>query len=104
MKILCGQESVLHCGVQVQMYDSCGGRSSKAGVNAPDPEVCCPEGSLCKFYTEDFWQCQPKTYNAPPEPPMTHDDAACAGKTKVQPLQNISCKIVHWLTEPKVRE
>jgi hypothetical protein len=73
---------IFNAAPQVKLYETCGGRSSLAGINAPDPEFCCPEGSLCKFYNEDFWQCQPRGYAAPPEPPTTHDEAACTGKTK----------------------
>lgn len=65
------------------MFGHCGGWSAPAGVNAPDPDLCCPPDALCKFYTKDFWQCQPKGYNAPPEPATTYD-SACGNKTKVR--------------------
>ena len=73
------------CGpVQVGLYEQCGGRSSLAGLNAPDPEFCCPEGSLCRFYDENFWQCQPHhNYQAPPAPMEVHDEQACGGRAKV---------------------
>lgn len=71
------------CCTQVALFEQCGGRSSQAGINAPDPAYCCPSGSLCKFYGVNFWQCQPVGYRAPPEPLATYDAQACAGKTKV---------------------
>jgi hypothetical protein len=52
-------------------------------MNAPDPEYCCADGTLCKFYDKYFWQCQPRGYVPLPEPASTHDAAACSGKIKV---------------------
>jgi hypothetical protein len=72
-----------HACVQVGAFERCGGRSSPAGVNAPDPSLCCESGSLCKFYNKYFWQCQPKGYVPLPEPPAAFDDASCSSKAKV---------------------
>ena len=52
---------------RVPLWGSCGGISSGAGANAPDAAVCCPSGTVCRFYNEYFWQCQPINYAAPPE-------------------------------------
>jgi hypothetical protein len=53
------------------MFAQCGGRTSPAGINATDTAFCCPTGSECQFYVEDYWQCQPPAYTAPPESPAT---------------------------------
>jgi hypothetical protein len=64
-------------------FRRCGGRSAMAGINAPDPGICCESGTLCKFYNKYFWQCQPRGYVPLPEPEATYDGATCSGKTQV---------------------
>jgi hypothetical protein len=68
---------------QVAAFRRCGGRSAMAGINAPDPGICCESGTLCKFYNEYFWQCQPRGYVPLPEPEATFDGPSCKGKTQV---------------------
>jgi hypothetical protein len=38
--------------LQVPMWASCGGRSSRAGFNGTDGSLCCPAGAQCNFYNE----------------------------------------------------
>jgi hypothetical protein len=77
-----------------------------AGINAPDPGICCESGTLCKFYNEYFWQCQPRGYVPLPEPEATFDGPSCKGKTQVgrcsmmdRPLHHMMCVAAAYMHE-----
>lgn len=72
--------------LQVARYKRCGGRSSAAGLNAPDPELCCTPGTRCRFYNPWYWRCEAPGDVAEPEAPPSWSDVTCAGKTRVSPL------------------
>jgi hypothetical protein len=91
---------------QVAAFRRCGGRSAMAGINAPDPGICCESGTLCKFYNEYFWQCQPRGYVPLPEPEATFDGPSCKGKTQVGRCSMMDCPLhvsVRMMTPGTVR-
>jgi hypothetical protein len=72
--------------LQVARYKRCAGRSSPAGLNAPDPELCCTPGTRCRFYNPWYWRCKAPGDVAEPEAPPSWSDVACTGRNRVSPL------------------